>query len=351
MNLYKQDSKGKIRLIEIKTSGEMLIRYTGIVGGKMVKHIKECTPKNTGKSNETSGREQATKEAENLITKKLAEGYKYTIEEAENNKVILPMLAYSYKDHKHKVKFPCYVQPKLDGIRCIKSNKVMLSRKNRVIDTLPHIAVVNIATDDVIDGELYAHGKSFQENVKLIKKNRPESADIKYHVYDMISDKPFVDRYSTLHDLVHGIDSIELVPIQMIKNEEELFNAHKVYLKQGYEGTIIRHGDKGYEPNKRSDSLLKYKDFLDVAIKIKDIIPEDVHKEFGSPVFDWEGAKGHRYGDNILGCGVKMSHKEREKMLTNKEDYIGKVAELRFFEYSNTGVPRFPVMVGIRIDK
>ena len=30
---------------------------------------------------------------------------------------------------------------------------------------------------------------------------------------------------------------------------------------------------------------------------------------------------------------------------------IGKMAEIRFFEYSDEGVPRFPVMVGIRQDK
>ena len=48
---------------------------------------------------------------------------------------------------------------------------------------------------------------------------------------------------------------------------------------------------------------------------------------------------------------MKYSHEEREDFLTNKKKYIGKPAEIRFFEYTDAGIPRFPVMVGIRLDK
>lgn len=50
-------------------------------------------------------------------------------------------------------------------------------------------------------------------------------------------------------------------------------------------------------------------------------------------------------------AGMKFSHGEREKWLKFKKDYIGKTAEIRFFEYSEDGIPRFPVCVGIRLDK
>jgi hypothetical protein len=48
---------------------------------------------------------------------------------------------------------------------------------------------------------------------------------------------------------------------------------------------------------------------------------------------------------------MKFSHEERELILTNKHEYIGQVAEIRFFEYSEEGIPRFPVCVGFRLDK
>ena len=47
----------------------------------------------------------------------------------------------------------------------------------------------------------------------------------------------------------------------------------------------------------------------------------------------------------------KFSKEERREWLINKNKYIGKTAELRFFEFSDTGVPRFPVCIGIRLDK
>ena len=68
----------------------------------------------------------------------------------------------------------------------------------------------------------------------------------------------------------------------------------------------------------------------------------------GEVIFDWPGAKGHRHGDNILGSSTRMSHEQRKEILLNKQNYIGKRAELRFFGLSDTGIPRSPVVVGFR---
>ena len=54
---------------------------------------------------------------------------------------------------------------------------------------------------------------------------------------------------------------------------------------------------------------------------------------------------------HTFGCGMKFSHTAREEILKNKEQYIGEIAEIRFFEYSEDGIPRFPVCHGFRIDK
>ena len=50
-------------------------------------------------------------------------------------------------------------------------------------------------------------------------------------------------------------------------------------------------------------------------------------------------------------ANLKFSHKVREDILKNKNQYIGKTAEVRFFEYTDDGLPRFPVCVGFRLDK
>ena len=205
--LYKLDSKGKIRILELSTEGSLFVQTSGLLDGKLVRHEKECKPKNVGKSNETSATEQAMAEMDAKYIIKLSEGYSKTQLEAENNEVIMPMLAKVYEDHSKKIDWNSgvFVQAKLDGMRClavIKDHKViLLSRKNKEIVTMAHIASELVGLPDmVLDGELYAHGKTFQENMKLIKKYRKgESEQVKFHTYDAIEDKPYgTGRHTTV---------------------------------------------------------------------------------------------------------------------------------------------------------
>ena len=351
--IYKKDSKGKLRVLIVKADGDDLVQTSGLDNGKLVEHRRTCKPKNVGRSNATTAFEQAVNEGHRLVIKKLKEGYFETITEALNVNVVLPMLAETYEKRAKYIDWSsAFVQPKLDGMRCLKTEYLLKSRKNREIDTMNHIAEqwTDLGT---LDGELYAHGKSFQENMRLIKKYRPESEQVTYNVYDFISPLPFRLRYEMLKDAITKADSsiINLVPTYRVRNEEEVKEYHAKFLSEGYEGTMIRWGNEGYKVNGRSSSLLKYKDFKDIAITIKDVVPNDADPLHGSFIFDWIGAKGHPLGEDILGCGMKFSHIQREEILINKADYIGQIAELRFFETSDTGVPRFPVCVGIRLDK
>lgn len=359
--LYKIDTKGKVRIWQIETSGSSLIQHSGLEGGKLITNTKICKSKNIGKSNETTPEQQAISEMESEIKSKLDEGYFRTKEEALNTVVILPMLAKSYDDEKHKIDWSedlVFVQPKLDGMRClafIEDGKVrLMSRDGKTITTVPHInkSLSEIKYGIILDGELYAHGKSFQENMSLIKKYREgESEEIMYHVYDIVSNDPFELRNRTLNLLIKSNKVCSFVETNEIFTEVSLKDFHAKNLAQGYEGSIVRWGNDPYKINGRSSNLLKYKDFQDIALTIVDIIPCEQRPNWGEPVFYWKGAKGHKYGDNHIGSGMKFSHKEREDFLLNKQNYIGNTAEIRFFEYSDTGVPRFPVMVGIRLDK
>ena len=134
-----------------------------------------------------------------------------------------------------------------------------------------------------------------------------------------------------------------LVTTYKVNSEYELKQFHSNFIKEGYEGSIVRHGNEGYKMDARSSNLLKYKDFQDIAVPIIDIIPAEARPEWGIPVLS--------LNDKTFKAGTKLSHDERKTLLSNKEDYIGKTAEIRFFEYTDDGLPRFPVMVGIRLDK
>lgn len=341
MKIYKIDSNNRLRVLEIYSEGNKVIQKHGLVDGKLVINESVCTPKNIGKSNETTAEQQAEFEAQSKIKKKFDEGYVETIEEAKSQVIILPMLAKDYKKEFKKVIFPCYVQPKLDGMRALKNNDLLISRKGLSIETLPHISGTKFIDDILLDGELYEHGLSFQENMKLIKKNRPESINVKYHIYDVILDLPFSERLKILNGIF--AENIVVVPTFKIDSEKGLKEYHIRFIAEGYEGTIVRWGNEGYQMDKRSSSLLKYKDFLDEVATIVDIVPSEKRPDHAQFICEMNG--------KTFGCGMKFSHADRIEMLVNKDDYIGKKCELRFFEYTDEGIPRFPVCIGIRLDK
>lgn len=348
--LYKKDSKGKLRFLDISTDGSTMVQVSGLIDGKHVTNVSQCEGKNIGRSNETTPEEQAEIEAAAKIVKKLKEGYYETKEEAENELVILPMLAKVFGKEEKKVTYPCYAQPKLDGMRALNSSKgTLYSRSGNLITTVPHVSLGLLGyggEEIILDGELYAHGLSFQENMRIIKKARPETSLVKHHVYDMVSDKPFSERYAELQQHVNHHGQLELVETVMVTNKEELNLYHSKNISKGYEGTIVRHSQEGYKLNGRSSSLLKLKDFSDLALPLLDVIPSEKRPTHGKPIFFWKGAE-----DDKLGAGLSLSHEEAEDLLTNKDMHIGKTCELRFFEYSDTGVPRHPVMHGFRLDK
>jgi len=350
--LYKLDTKGKQRFLKISTKGDTLIQESGVVGSKkVVRHVKVCKGKNIGKSNETTPEEQAKLEMTSKIAEKLTEGYFTTLEETKTVEVILPMLAKSYADEKNKIDWTnAYVQPKFDGMRClafIKNGQVtLMSRKGEEIKNMDHIktALSSITDSIILDGELYVHGQGFQENMRLIKKYRPgETEKIQYHVYDVVSESPIWERHLYLDKVVKLCKELTQVVTIPITSEKELQKYHAENLAQGYEGSIVRWGKEGYKKNGRSSNLLKYKDFQDIACKITDITPAEARPEWGVPTLSYKG--------KTFQAGMKYSHAEREDFLKNKKDYIGKTAEIRFFEYTESGIPRFPVMVGIRLDK
>lgn len=343
--VYKKDSKGKIRMTTVSASEGIVTQESGLVGGALTVHTSEAKPKNVGKTNSTTSEEQAVIEAQAKITKKLKEGYFGTIKEAENEEIILPMLAKVFENEVDKIDWDnAYVQPKLDGMRCLDTINGKISRKNTPIDTMDHIVVKRPGlTKFAVDGELYAHGLSFQENMKLIKKLRPESKKVIFHIYDVVSELPFIDRYALLKAVIDSSENVEIVETYKVTSIEEVKKYHSKFISEGYEGTMIRWGNEGYKINGRSSNLLKYKEFIDITAKVVDVVPSDKNPEQGVVHCEYKG--------QTFGCGMKFSHSEREEILLNKKDYIGKTAEIRFFEFTDDGVPRFPVCVGFRIDK
>ena len=367
--IFKKDTKGNIRFLTVKSEGIEIVQISGIIGtDSPVEHRKEAKPKNVGRANATTAEEQSLKECEAIIVDKLTKGYFNTPEEARDEEVILPMLALDY--FKQEKKIPedetIIVEPKWDGNRLLidinpdKNYVKLISRQGKEVTTVPHLynealgilaqLQMSGAGRLILDGELYAGTDyTFQECMSLIKKEQPGQEVLQYIVYDVVdTTRPFIERKEMIQELL-GTNKYGYYPENkrvICASPYNLVNKHEVSywfkeaIEMGYEGLMVKKLDGMYKINGRSSDLLKYKEFIDLPLTILDVVPSDARPDHGIVVVDYKGTE--------VRCGMKVSHEEREKILINKDKYIGEVAEIRFFEYTDEGSLRFPVYHGLK---
>ena len=282
------------------------------------------------------------------------------MKEVENIKA---MLAQKYNED--KADYPAFIQPKLDGVRCLFTAKGAFSRANNRFMNVEHIEQAlkpffakNPTT--VLDGELYNHGlkDDFEKIISLVKKKKPTDADkaeaaelVQYHIYDVASfpHATYTWRMKFVNSLkdsamfrTSSCLCITHTRVALDFDDAKLFHAKN--LKLGYEGSIYRSFDGKYKGT-RSWDLMKFKDFHDTEATIvgyeigkgkrqgtlgKFIMQDDEGIEFGCPP-----GKGYDY-------------KDLANMLNNIHDYIGQRATFTYFQRTQAGSYRHPHYKALR---
>ena len=320
------------------------ITTTGKESKKQLSEPYYAQPTNVGRANQRNSQQQADFEFDAIIKKQMDKGFHREGEKSKTRP--MPMLAHKFRDHTDKVEFPVFVQPKLNGMRMLFDGENGWSRGNKEIipEVIQHL---KFDTDGfILDGELMLPGNQLlQESMTAIKKFRPElSPTLIYHVYDVVdSDLPYAKRYQLIVDICRNAPkNVKIVQTELVKNEDDIMKYHKKFVKDGFEGTMVRFPEFPYEIGKRSYSLLKLKDFTDDEYRIVDIIDGD-GSDRGLAIFQLDNGKGQ-----IFNCRPEGSQENRADLFENRKKLIGKYLTVRFFELSKDGVPIFPVGVGIR---
>ena len=359
--LYSRRSDGKIQIWEKEIVGNKHRTHSGIKDGEIVvSEWTDCLHKNVGKNNYVTADNQALLEAKADWQKKKDKGYKEDINDVDNYTFFEPMLAKVWQDYKDEATFPVYVQPKLDGLRLIANKDGLWTRNGKEYKSIPHIwealkPLFAYNPKYIFDGEVYADkfANDFNKICSLAKKTKPTKEDIseaeviEYHVYDF----PFWnDKFSERHEQLKKVaryiksDKIKLVETKEATSHAEVDNHYQNYIAVGYEGLMVRF-DSHYE-NKRTKVLLKYKEFKDDEYEILDVV-EGVGNRSGGA-----GAIVCKNKDNsIFNSNIKGNREFCRQMLLNKQDYIGKMATIQFFNLTVDGVPRFPYFLRIRDDE
>ena len=439
--LYAQDKNGKIKVwiaavlhSTDKTSATARITH-GYINGKQQVSYRDCDAgKNIGRSNETTPLEQCISETRRKWTdKKEKEAYTETKpadcgegygdisgndydddgESAIPAGPFLPMLAQTFDPadlaagtkKKKVIKFPCFVQPKLDGLRCVSyvtraandATAVCLqSRTGAFFTGLPHIAAalrpyLSQHPSVVIDGELYTDQMPFEELAGLIKKKKITESDVarlkkvKYHVYDIYDytrhDMPYSERLGLLagavrrcgcvaNDAFHSSGTpvagaassgrmlrsadttvvatedaaaaVVLVCTEKVAVLSEFRQLFAEFVEVGYEGIMLRNAAGVYRANYRSNDLQKYKEFLEDEYRIIDFTQGE-GRDAGAVIWVCETADGKEFSVRPRG-----TMEQRRDWFNDGASYIGKNLTVVYQELTEEGKPRFPVGKAVR---
>lgn len=377
--LYKLTSTGKVQTWHIAVNGfadpdanggTVIGRIETIYGllgtdspQQAVEYIKEG--KNTGKSNATTPVQQAQLEARSQWEKKIKKGYVQNIDDAQNKVIdtnfitggIEPMLAHKYEDQGHKIKYPAYAQPKLDGHRCIaiiQDGKCTLwSRTRKPITGVPHIAreLERLFPNEtvVLDGELYNHDyrDHFEDLTSFIRQATPKPGHeaVQYWVYDLINGDPYSKRQADVTEMFDGqISNYTIVlPAFEVEDEAEMISTFGAFIENGYEGLMIRNADGIYK-SKRSYDLQKVKVMADDEFEVTDVT-EGKGKMAGKAMFHCKTKDGGEFRVKMVGALDSLAH-----YLDHKDDYIGKMLTVKYQNLSAEGIPRFPIALRFRED-
>ena len=281
--------------------------------------------------------------------------------------MIKPMLAYKVDKKPVDWSENVFIQPKLDGVRCViyvddKENIRCFSRTGKEFHNLEHIKLslnefffdcANV--DVVLDGELYNHDlrDNFEKIISLVRKQKPTDSDkleakelVQFHCYDYIEtvmNQPYGYRMNQLADSDMYSDCVKYVETKYALTKDAANIIHQYNLNSGYEGSILRL-DKPYE-QKRSYNLQKFKDFQDTE----------------ATIVGYEIGKGKREGTlgkflmqdddgNQFGCppGKGYNYNDLANILNNIHDYIGQRATFTYFERTQYGSYRHPMFKTIR---
>ena len=279
------------------------------------------------------------------------------------------MLAATIKD-RNSLQYPLFASPKLDGIRAIVKDGVVLSRKLLPLPNKHVQALFGRKEYEGFDGELIVGSPTspscFKETTKGVM-TESGTPDVKFYVFDRITDAPFHRRFNSYYPTIG--EGIEPIRQTVVWNIDALNSAEESFLEMGYEGVILRSPSSPYKYGRSTLSegyLMKLKRFEDSEAKIIGFVAQ-MHNANEAK----EDALGHKERsshkanlvpkDNlgslivrdiktqkIFNIGSGFDDETRKEIWENQGRYINKIVKYKFFPIGVDELPRFPIYLGIR---
>lgn len=397
MNNYfiTKDSKGKFRMVDLSFEwdenkhGYVIYRKTGCVGGKLTTQPELLI--NSGKAGRTITQQKDLKIA-SLQKEYLDKGYKevekhpneYTEEELQaiygdvkmrEGATVKPMLAKQEKDVKNRKIFDkeWYISRKINGVRCLiyyDGKKIRTSSRGATNYDLAVFHIINHPIlekffknhpDAILDGEIYKAGLSLNKISGICRTQATvdDGKDLQFYWYDIVDlEQSFSERWKTMNEwskelqlskfdpYKHFSDSelhIQFLPQEIISGFDNMKELHDKWVKEGWEGAVIRNPDSVYKPGSRGNDWIKIKVYQDAEYPIVGI-SEGLREE--DMCFILETPNGQQFN-----CKPMGDREQKQWYREHIDELVGKNLTIKYFEMSGVDgseVPQQPVGICIR---
>lgn len=297
-----------------------------------------------------------------------------------------------------QVKFPCIVQPKIDGVRALNLNGTLTGRSLKPFEGFGVTEFFSRAKFMGLDGEMTLGNKPNCSN-RLCSltagamgrfKGATEMPDLHWWVFDYVTPttigQPYVWRYDTLRKRVAQLEHprVHLMPMYEVTGPNELNRLIGELFAAGYEGTIIRNPEAPYKEGRatqKGQELWRVKPWADAEIlvtgvsegevntneakknalgrterssakagmlangqigSIQGVMLADFHDPFTGKLLFPKGL------DVTVGSG-EMTVAEAEHYFKNQKEIVGHIVKFKHMTHGVKDKPRFPTYMSHRL--
>lgn len=306
--------------------------------------------------------------------------------------VFKPMLADDWREG--KVKFPAYIQPKIDGVRALNLNGTLLARSLKKHENQFVTDLFSKREYSGFDGEMILGTDPTAPDLCRFTSGamrRQGEAQFTWYLFDYVADEtnhlPYADRRMALINYVHTLpdhlkQNLRIMPTTLVQTQEEVDAYDTVFLDEGYEGSILRDPASLYKCG-RSDGKMqvwRIKRFIDAEFLIEKIV-EGNHNANEAKTNELGRTERSSHQENMQPNGLvgslegtlladvldpqskaviipkgtwitvspgNLTAAERKYYFENQHEMLKQIGKFKLFPKGTKEKPRFPTLISIR---